>query len=152
MKKIVFFLLIFLFIPKFVYASNLKIDELIIKNGELSIPFDPLNNEYTIFLDKEEFHVEFQYSVDKNIAVFVKGNQDLENNSVVTISLTDEKDVVEYHFQILKEEAEIKPVFLEQNQNEKTNFIVTYKNYIIPTTCLFTLYLVFQILFREHKK
>lgn len=153
MKKIAFFLFLFLFLPLTVIASDLKLDELSIKNGELSIPFDPLNNEYTISLEKEEYNVEFDYKVEENIAVFIKDNHDLENNAIVTISLTDEKNVVEYHFQILKEEESVEQtVFQEVIKEQEFNFMFEYKNYIIPISCLVLIFIVFKILFHKHKK
>ena len=148
-----FFLFLFLFLPLTVIASDLKLDELSIKNGELSIPFDPLNNEYTISLEKEEYNVEFDYKVEENIAVFIKDNHDLENNAIVTISLTDEKNVVEYHFQILKEEESVEQtVFQEVIKEQEFNFMFEYKNYIIPISCLVLIFIVFKILFHKHKK
>lgn len=148
-----FFLFLFLFLPLTVIASDLKLDELSIKNGELSIPFDPLNNEYTISLEKEEYNVEFDYKVEENIAVFIKDNHDLENNAIVTISLTDEKNVVEYHFQILKEEESVEQtVFQEVIKEQEFNFMFECKNYIIPISCLVLIFIVFKILFHKHKK
>ncbi len=148
-----FLLFLFLFLPLTVIASDLKLDELSIKNGELSIPFDPLNNEYTISLEKEEYNVEFDYKVEENIAVFIKDNHDLENNAIVTISLTDEKNVVEYHFQILKEEESVEQtVFQEVIKEQEFNFMFEYKNYIIPISCLVLIFIVFKILFHKHKK
>ncbi len=140
--------------PNIVWASTIELEELTIKNGELSIPFDKLNNEYTVILDKEEYSLDLEYDVKEGITVFVKDNHDLENNSVVTISLTDEKEVVEYHFQILKEEQEeTTNVFLEETKDSyETNFMFTYKNYIIPGVCILLLLLVFKILFPKHKK
>lgn len=153
MKKIAFFFFLFLFLHLTVWASDLKLEDLSIKNGTLSIPFDPLNNEYTISLEKEEYHVEFDYKVEEGIAVFIKDNHDLENNSLVILSLTDEKNVVEYHFQILKEEEETTTdVFLSEEPIPiKFSFMYEYKIYIIPSVCLLCLFIVFKLLFHKKK-
>lgn len=153
MKKIAFLFLLFFCIPCVVLASDLKLENLTIKNGSLSIPFDKLNNEYTVILDKEEYQLDLEYEVDNDITVFVKDNHDLMNNSVVTISLTDEKNIVEYHLQILKEEEEVTTnVFLEEKPiSLETSFMYEYKIYIIPAVCLFMLFLTFKLLFPKKK-
>lgn len=137
-----------------VWASNLELESLTIKNGKLSIPFDKLNNEYTVILESKEYHLELEYEVDDNITVFVKDNQDLMNNSIVTISLTDEKNIVEYHLQILKEEEEqTSSVFLEEKSiSIETSFMYEYKIYIIPSVCFLLLFITFKLLFHKHQK
>lgn len=154
MKKIAFFFLLFFCFPYVVWAKDLILESLTIKNGTLSIPFEKLNNEYTVILDKEEYQLDLEYEVDPSITVFVKDNHDLMNNSLVTISLTDEKNIVEYHLQILKEEEEATTnVFLEDNPvSLETSFMYQYKIYIIPTVCLLLLFLTFKILFPKKKK
>lgn len=132
-------------------ASDLKLEELEVKNGSLSTLFDPLNNEYTILLGKEEYNVHFSYKVAENVEVLVENNYDLENNSVVTIFLSDTKSRVEYHFQILKEESDEVAVFEEITPPENSGFLYTYKNYVIPSSCFFLIGFVFKILFK-HKK
>lgn len=153
LKKNVFFFLLFLFFPIAVQAKDLVLDELTILNGNLSIPFESLNNEYTVILKEDVEQLELEYKVEEGVTIFIEGNKDLKNNSVVTITLNDEKKTVVYHLQVLKEEKEIaQNVFLEAPIPEKTNFMYEYKNYIIPSTCLLLLFLVFKILFHKHKK
>lgn len=153
MKKIAFLFLLFFCVPCIVWGKNLELENLTIKNGSLSIPFDKLNNEYTVLLDKEEYQLDLEYEVDNAITVFVKDNHDLMNNSVVTISLTDEKNIVEYHLQILKEEEETTAnVFLEEKPiSFEISFMYEYKIYIIPAVCLFLLFITFKLLFPKKK-
>lgn len=155
MKKWSFFLFLFILcFPLFVKAKDLKLESLTIKNGTLSIPFEPLNNEYTVLLDREVEELALEYKVDEKITVLVSNNENLKNNSVVTITLTQEKDTVEYHLQILKEEEEeIASVFLEQKPMPiETNFMFEYKNYIIPAVCFLLILIVFKILFHKKRK
>lgn len=154
MKKIAFLFLLFFCVPCIVWGKNLELENLTIKNGSLSIPFDKLNNEYTVVLDKEEYQLDLEYEVDNSITVFVKDNHDLMNNSVVTISLTDEKNIVEYHLQILKEEEEVTTnVFLEEKPiSLETSFMYEYKIYIIPAVCFLLLFITFKLLFPKKKK
>lgn len=153
MKKIAFLILLFVCFPCMAWAGSLELESLTIKNGELSIPFDRLNNEYTVLLEKEEYRLELEYKVEENITVFVKDNQDLMNNSVVTISLTDEKNIVEYHFQILKEEEEVTTnVFLEDNPvSIEPSFMYEYKIYIIPSIGFLLIFITFKLLFHKKK-
>lgn len=151
MRKIAFFTFLFFLLPFVVFAKNLELEDLVVNNGEFSIPFNKLNNEYTVLLEKEEYHLELEYTVDDGVTVEVKDNHDLVNNSIVTISLTDEKNSVEYHLHILKEEEETYDVFLEDSSLIETNFMFEYKNYIIPTVCLFCVFIFYKIIF-HHKK
>ena len=127
MKKIAFLIVVFLYFPVSVKASDLVLEDLKIKNGTLSIPLD------------------LEYKTKEGIEVFVNDNYDLANNSVVTLLLKDEKNSVEYHLQVYKEEEEKTiSTFLENPQvSLETNFMFEYKNYIIPITCLFLLSLKF---------
>ncbi len=154
MKKIAFLIVVFLYFPVSVKASDLVLEDLKIKNGTLSIPFDKLNNEYTVILEKDVLQIDLEYKTKEGIEVFVNDNYDLANNSVVTLLLKDEKNSVEYHLQVYKEEEEKTiSTFLENPQvSLETNFMFEYKNYIIPITCLFLIFIVFKILFHKHKK
>ena len=152
MKKIGL-LLILLFVPNLVKASDLKLEELTILNGELSPNFEPLNNRYTVSLSKEEYTVRMDYKVQDGVIVSVMDNFDLGNNSVVTLILTKENEKVEYYLHILKEEEEkTLETFYEEKIEVKNNLMYTYKIYIIPTICLILIILVYKFLFHKHKK
>ncbi len=156
MKKFAFLFLFFFFFTPNVFANDLKLNELTIKNGELSIPFDPLNNEYSVLIEKEVTSLELTYQADEEVAVFLKDNHDLENNAIVVLTLTKENKSVDYRFHILKEEEEVvQQTFLETTpETLKANFMFEYKNYIIPSVCFTLIMVVFKILFhkKRHKK
>ena len=153
MKKICLFFLVLILIPTFVNAKDLVLSELNILNGEISPKFEPLNNSYTIILDKDVYNVEFDYKKDDDIEIEIVNNFDLENNSSVEIVLRYEKNVVKYHFQILKEvEENINLTFLETNDIVENNFMFEYKNYIIPSTCIILIVMVNRILFHKKKQ
>lgn len=151
MKKLLLCLL-FLFIPIYVEADSLTLEELKVKNGELSLPFDSLNNIYTVTLEKDIYSLEFDYKVDENILVFIENNYDLENNSIVTLNLKKEEESGTYYFHILKEEEEVVNVFNEEQESPKENIMYAYKIFIIPTICLILIYITYKIIFRKHKK
>ncbi len=151
MKKLAFFLFLLCF-PTFVLASDLKLNALEIKNGKLSLPFDSLNNLYTITLEEDVESVDFVYEVDNEVEVHIENNENLQNNSVVTLQLIHDTDTIEYTFQILKEETEeMRPVFLEEKEEVPTNFMFQYKTMVIPLACLILLLLSYKIIF-YHKK
>lgn len=151
MKKLAFFLFLLCF-PTFVLASDLKLNALEIKNGKLSLPFDSLNNLYTITLEEDVESVDFVYEVDNEVEVHIENNENLQNNSIVTLQLIHDTDTIEYTFQILKEETEeMRPVFLEEKEEVPTNFMFQYKTMVIPLTCLILLLLSYKIIF-YHKK
>lgn len=148
-----FFLFLILFFPEKGFAKEIQLNELIIKNGELSIPFEPLNNEYTVTLPKEEYHIELEYKVEEGVVVSVLDNYDLENNAVVTLFLTDQENQTEYHLHILKEEEEATQTTFSEGTEKQEGFMFQYKNYVIPSSCFILLFIVFKILFpKKHKK
>lgn len=151
MKKIFFFLFL-LFIPTFVYAEDLVLKDLIIKNGELSLPFEKYNTEYTVTLEETEFNIDFEYKVEDGVTVAINNNHDLENNSVVTLTLAKDENSVNYKFHILKESEENIPVFNENVTEINNNFMYKYKIYIIPSVCFTLILIIYKILFRKHKK
>ena len=150
MKKILLFLFLLL-VPNFVCAEDIQIDKLNILNGELSLNFDPLNTEYSVYLEPTEFNLDFDYQVKPGIVVSINNNSDLENNSMVTLTITKETTKIDYHFYIIKEEptTEVFNYNIEENVNE--NFMFKYKLYIIPSTCLVLIIFSYKIIFRKHK-
>lgn len=151
MKKIFFFLFL-LFLPNFVSAKDLLLDNLTVKNGELSTTFEPLNTEYTIMLEETEFQIELDYQVEEGITVSLTNNHDLENDSLVTLTLTNEDKKIDYHFHILKNETTSIATFKEEPLSETQSFMFKYKLYIIPTVCLLLIFLMQRILFHKTKK
>ncbi len=131
---------------------NLEIKKLNIENGQLSIPFDPLINEYTVILDKEVSFLDLNYEVEEGVMVVISSNHDLQNNDVVTIRLEKENKNVEYHLQILKEEVEVLEAFLETPETVEFDFMREYKIYIIPFSCFFLILVVYKILFHKSRK
>jgi hypothetical protein len=151
MKKIFLFLFLLL-IPVNVLAKDLYLNDLEIKNGELSLPFTKYNTEYTITLDKSEYSVDFSYQVDEDITASILDNYDLENNSIVTIKLEYQDEQINYYFHILKEVEDDAIVFKEDDEIVlDDSFMYKYKLYIIPLSCLFLIFLAFKILFHKHK-
>lgn len=152
LKKILYLILIVLILPFHVQADSLYLEELTILNGELSLPFEPLNNEYTVSLAKEEYHIELEYRVSDGINVSVIDNYDLQNDSVVTLLLANDNNKIEYHLHVLKEEEEqTLSTFKEEINEIDYNFMFKYKMYIIPTVCLCCIFITYKILFKKHK-
>lgn len=152
MKKIAFLLCLLMF-PIFVCAKDIYLEELTILNGELSIPFDALNNEYTITLPKDEYSLEIDYKTKEECNVSIIDNYDLQNNSTVTILLNDEKNKTEYHLHILKEEEEkTQTTFNEDTIEIPNSFMYTYKIYIIPSVCFLLIGITYKCLFYKKKK
>ena len=151
MKKILFFLLL-CFIPNLVYAKDILINELEVLNGELSPYFDKYNTEYTIILENSEFNVDFNYKVEEGIIVSVNNNHDLENDSVVTLTISENEEKLDYNFHILKSINESTIAFSDSVKMEENNFMFKYKLYIIPSICILLIFICYKILFRKHKK
>lgn len=150
MKKI--FLILMLLLPLNVAAKELCLDNLIVKNGELSLEFDKYNLKYTVSIGKDVESLELEYLADKDVNVTINDNHDLKNNDIVTINLQKEDDTVSYELAILKEETEETMVFQEAINNQENNFMMQYKIFIIPPVCLILIVLSWRLLFRKHKK
>ncbi len=154
MKKLVLVVFLSLLLPINVSAQAIALEELQIKNGELSPNFDSLNNEYTVTLPKEEYNIEMEYKVEDGITVSAMDNFDLTNNATVTLLLIKEKEKVEYHLHILKEEEENTLVTFKEEKNPlEENFMFQYKIFIIPTSCFILILFAYKCIFRKkHKK
>ena len=149
MKK-VFFFLIFLFFPSFVFAKDVLLEELQIHNGEISLAFDPYNTEYTVTLEDDVFTLDLDYRVEEGTTVAVNNNFDLANDSVVTISVTKENKQLDYHLHILKIENDM-ATFATPKKEENQNFMFTYKQYIIPACWLVLVIFCYKIIFHKRK-
>ncbi len=153
MKKIALLFIFFIFWPNIVLASEISLEDLKIKNGELSPVFNSLNNEYTVTLAKEEYNIEMEYKVVEGITVSILDNFDLANNSKVTLLLTDEKEKTEYHLYILKEEEEqVIQTFKEETNTKEGNVMYQYKIFIIPAVCFLAILITFKCLFPKKNK
>jgi hypothetical protein len=141
-----------MFIPLNVYAHDLYLDELEINNGEISIPFTKYNNSYTITLASDIYSVEFDYKVSSDILVTINNNYDLENNSIVYITLEDSDCKINYYFHILKDSEEESLVFLEDQEVIDEGFMFKYKIYVIPISCLILIFICYKIIYRKSKK
>ena len=150
--RYLFFLFILFLCPINVWAKDLYLDSLEIKNGELSLPFDRYNTQYTVSIAKDINVLDIVYNVSKGIDVEIWDNHDLQNDSMSTISLTEDSNNVKYELHILKEDEEVAPVFFEPNNDSQNNFMYKYKIFIIPPICIFLILLLFKILFLRKKK
>ena len=136
----------------FVFAKDLKLNDLAIENGELSPTFEPLNTSYTVVLDSEVERIAFLYEVDNDVEVSIESNEDLQNNSIVLLHIKNEKEQSTYTFQVLKEEEEITPTFKEETEETLTNsFMMQYKMIVIPIFCLIFIFISYKVVF-YHKK
>lgn len=149
MKKILVFFFI-LFLPKYVVAEDILLKELEIKNGELSLPFDAYNTEYTVSLEADIFQLDFSYQVEEAITVAINNNFDLENDSIVTLTVSQNGKKLDYHFHILKENSEVVSVFTTPKVEKEQNFMYLYKQYIIPIICFLLIFLCYKIIFFKH--
>ncbi len=145
-------ILVLIFSPLEVKAKDLYLDTLEITNGELSLPFDKYNNKYTVLLAKDITTLDIVYEVDPEVNIEILDNHDLQNDSIVTINLKENNNVVSYELHILKDEEETSSVFLESNNDTESNFMYKYKIFIIPLVCFSLIVILFKIMFLGKKK
>lgn len=151
MKKLFFFFLIICF-PFTVSAGSMKSFEL--KNGKLSRNFESDNNIYSILLEEGEEKVKFDYTLEENAKVVVRGDtyQAGEEN-VMEMEVETENGIKEkYTFYLEKEETT--PVFQEYLPSSKSTTqkeIPHLKLYVI-TGCVGMILILFKCIVLGFKK
>lgn len=151
MKKIAFFLIL-LILPIKVLATDINLLELNILNGEISPSFDPLNNTYSVLIDKDVSNLDIAFKNNDGVIVDIIDNFDLENNSMVKIKCHSNNKEVIYNLLIVKEEEENLFVFKEDKNELDTSFMSLYKIYVIPSVCFLIILIFFKLIFPKHKK
>lgn len=144
-------ILLIIFSPLNVKAKDLYLDTLEIKNGTLSLAYDKYNTQYTVEIAKDVYSLDIEYSKENDYVVTINNNHDLQNDSLVTISLSNNQDQVTYELHILKDEEETIEVFNEIPKDE-SNFMYTHKIYLIPLVIIILIFILFKIFFPKHKK
>ena len=86
-------------------SASTYLTEFEVLNGILSIPFTEKNNIYTVYLDDNASQLDFRYELeDKEAKVEVVGNNYQENQeNIMIIKVTKEKEAQEYKFYLEKE-------------------------------------------------
>ena len=79
--------------------------ELVIKNGKLSMEFDPLNTKYTVSVDNKENKLNFEYKIDENYSVSIAGNNLINDYNEIVITVYNDQEYQNYYFYVYKEKA-----------------------------------------------
>ncbi len=77
------------------------IKSLIIRNS--NITFDPNVYQYDVKLGKEDSSLDILYQVGAGLTATIEGNENLENGSVVKLTVNDNGTNIEYTFNIVKD-------------------------------------------------
>lgn len=130
------------------------LEELIILNGEMSIPFDSLNSKYTVFLNENEDRLDIKYKLKAGVFIVIDGNYNLKDGSNVIISVSDNKKTENYQLNVyINKSVEAgnissNSVDLEINDNKA---ISEYAGPGIASICFILILFLFVILFHKKK-
>lgn len=109
MKKFIFFLFIFFFsmAPALAEEKSAYLENLKIENGQMTPEFNKYNNAYSVFVDEDITKLNIEYNLeDSNSKIDIINNEDVDDQSVVYINITNESDSQSYKIIINKEKAE----------------------------------------------
>mgnify|MGYP001625286874 FL=1 len=153
MKKIFFFLFLFLSFPFLVLADSIK--ELEVVNGTISREFESTNNIYSVILEDSEDTLKLNYELKDPEAKVVFHNNEYtktgENKVEMEIQNTDGTKET-YTFYLEKEETT--PVFNENilNYSAKKQEEIPFLPWYVGAGCLLLILLFFKIIVLGFKK
>lgn len=130
------------------------LEELEVLNGTMSLKFDVLNTKYTVIMDNEDTSLDFQYKLKDGVNINIEGNENLEDNSNVVITVSNGKDSVSYYFTVYREIAEEtnKTIadFIDLDITPQKEVSI-YAGPGIACTCFLLILFLFTILFHKRK-
>ena len=139
MKKILFFLFCF-FWPMLTSAQS--ITNLQVLNGTLSIPFNKVNNLYSVTLNDNEEELKLSYDLnDKKATVKVIK----EKNKTILHILNSDSSEENYVFYINKKEEAI-PVFKETYEEDEKPKEIPHLKLYISLVCFLIIGLLFKFI------
>lgn len=130
------------------------LEELEVLNGTMSLKFDVLNTKYTVIMNNEDTSLDFQYKLKDGVNINIEGNENLEDNSNVIITVSNGKDSMSYYFTVYREIAEEtnKTIadFIDLDITPKKEVSI-YAGPGIACTCFLLILFLFTILFHKRK-
>lgn len=150
MKKIAFIITILFIATMQVFADdNLLINDLNVKNGELSPKFDKYNNYYSITIDNNVTSLDFEYEYNKDLyEVKITNNENLVENKLIYVTI--------YNKESKEKNAYIFKVYLENTQTtvktvEEEVPVVKKKQYnyapLVGAICFILIIFVYYVIF-----
>lgn len=130
------------------------LEELKVLNGELSIDFDSLNSKYTVFLNENENKLDIEYKLKSNANITIEGNYNLEDGSIVIISVTDGKETMDYYFNVYINKTEevnksiVNGTLLEVDSKKEAS---EYVGPGIASLCFLLILFLFVFLFHKRE-
>lgn len=130
------------------------LEELNILNGEMSLKFDPLNTKYTVFLDNNDKELNLEYKLKEGTNIIIEGNYNLDNGSVVVLTISDNEESVNYVFNVyVKEDREVSKsdTNLVELEIDSQKEISEYAGPGIASICFLLIMFLFVFLFHKKK-
>lgn len=130
------------------------LEELKVLNGELSIDFNSLNSKYTVFLNENENKLDIEYKLKSDTNITIEGNYNLEDGSIVIISVTDGKETMDYYFNVYINKTEevnksiVNGTLLEVDSKKEAS---EYVGPGIASLCFLLILFLFVFLFHKRK-
>jgi len=132
------------------------LEDLKILNGEMSLKFNPYNTKYTIVLnDYEDMELEMEYRLTDKAQIFISGNYLDKNYNEVILSVSNEKETVNYYLYVYKEKATNVNDALKNYEALEVmpkKEISPYAAPGISVTCFLLILILFSLLFHKKKR
>lgn len=131
------------------------LENLEIKNGEMTPRFDPYNNIYSVKIADDTTKLEIEYLKKDNIEVNIIGNDLLnEEDSEVLIEVKNEDEVTTYTLYVSKEKSATSSFSLTDSFTpiEVKKELPGYVAPLISIICFLIILSTFVLLFSKKKK
>ena len=130
------------------------LQDLKIKNGEMSLEFDPLNTTYTVTVNSNIDTLEFAYNLDVNTTLEIIGNNLNYGINIVILKVIKEEDEKQYTFKVYKKKEEMvnKEIYNIKTLDLKKDNVPYYIPASIACTCFLIILLTFTLFFKKKKK
>lgn len=125
-----------------------------IKNGEMSLEFDPLNTIYTISVTSDVKALELDYELAESSRIEIIGNTLKEGVNEVVLNVSNDKEEIKYTLYVYKEKVktassnitEVVPVELPREE------MPYYVPAGIAGVCFLVILFTFTLLFKKRKR
>ncbi len=129
------------------------LEDLIVKNGEMALKFDSLNNFYTVDVEDDVTSLELEYKETGKTKIVVRDNEDLKPGAnYVYIDVYEDRGINTYTLLVYKKKVkEVASIGIEAEPLEVEG-PPAYSPYIIMLVGAIVILLTYKILFRKRKK
>lgn len=128
--------------------------ELNVLNGQLSLPFDPLNTRYTVMMNSDDNKLELDVLASDDYKISIYNNDIINNFTEVVITVYNDTDIMSYYLEVYKEEnttVNNSYDYFKELEINNDNEMPYYTAPLIASICFLLILFLFIILFKKRK-